>query len=310
MTTAVGIDVGKAALDLAVDGVSGVVRFANNAAGIRKLVARLGRLDDPRIVVEATGGYEETLLEACCDAGLWICRANPRQARDFARATGELAKTDAIDAALLALMARLLHERLRRHEAPHPWQRELRDWLRRRGQVVVTLQAQKQQTALTSPAVRQLMARTIAALKRELAAIDAAMQALLKTHASPALRSAKGMGPIFQATSLALLPELGRLSRQQIAKLVGVAPMNRDSGQTTGKRRIRGGRAPVRVALYMATLSAVRWDPVMRAHYQQLRARGKLGKVALVACMRKLLTIVNARRRDELRTQGGDVVAA
>ena len=110
MTTAVGIDVGKAALDLAVDGVSGVVRFANNAAGIRKLVARLGRLDDPRIVVEATGGYEETLLEACCDAGLWICRANPRQARDFARATGELAKTDAIDAALLALMARLLHE--------------------------------------------------------------------------------------------------------------------------------------------------------------------------------------------------------
>ena len=310
MTTAVGIDVGKAALDLAVDGVSGVVRFANNAAGIRKLVARLGRLDDPRIVVEATGGYEETLLEACCDTGLWICRANPRQARDFARATGELAKTDAIDAALLALMARLLHERLRRHEAPHPWQRELRDWLRRRGQVVVTLQAQKQQTALTSPAVRQLMARTIAALKRELAAIDAAMQALLKTHASPALRSAKGMGPIFQATSLALLPELGRLSRQQIAKLVGVAPMNRDSGQTTGKRRIRGGRAPVRVALYMATLSAVRWDPVMRAHYQQLRARGKLGKVALVACMRKLLTIVNARRRDELRAQEGDVIAA
>ena len=205
-----------------------------------------------------------------------------------ARATGELAKTDAIDAALLALMARLFHERLRRHEAPPPWQRELRDWLRRRSQVMVTLQAQKQQTALTSPAVRQLMARTIAALKRELAAIDAAMQALLKAHASPALRSSKGMGPIFQATSLALLPEL----------------------QSTGKRRIRGGRAPVRVALYMATLSAVRWDPLMRAHYQQLRARGKLGKVALVACMRKLLTIVNARRRDELRAQGGDVVAA
>ena len=310
MTTAVGIDVGKAALDLAVDGISAVVRFANTRAGIGKLVARLGKLEEPRIVVEATGGYEDALLEACCDAGLWICRVNPRQTRDFARATGELAKTDAIDAALLALMARLFHERLRRHEAPPPWQRELRDWLRRRSQVMVTLQAQKQQTALTSPAVRQLMARTIAALKRELAAIDAAMQALLKAHASPALRSSKGMGPIFQATSLALLPELGRLNRQQIAKLVGVAPMNRDSGQTTGKRRIRGGRAPVRVALYMATLSAVRWDPLMRAHYQQLRARGKLGKVALVACMRKLLTIVNARRRDELQAQGGDVIAA
>lgn len=137
-----------------------------------------------------------------------------------------------------------------------------------------------------------------------------AMQALLKEHATPALRSSKGMGPTFQATSLALLPELGRLSRQQLAKLVGVAPMNRDSGQTTGKRRIRGGRAAVRVALYMATLSAVRWDPVMKAHYQQLRARGKLGKVALVACMRKLLTIVNARRRDELRMQEGGVIAA
>lgn len=213
-------------------------------------------------------------------------------------------------AALLALMARLLHDRMRRHQAPPPWQRELRDWLRRRGQVAVTLQAQKQQAALTSPAVRQLMTRTIAALKRELAAIDAAMHALLKTHASPALRSSKGMGPIFQATSLALLPELGRLNGQQIAKLVGVAPMNRDSGETSGKRRIRGGRAPVRVALYMATLSAVRWDPVMRAHYQQLRARGKLGKVALVACMRKLLIIVNARRRDELRSEGGDTIAA
>ena len=172
------------------------------------------------------------------------------------------------------------------------------------------MKAQKKQNEWTVPEVSQLRERTSAALKRELADIDGGMQELLKTHASPAWRSAKGMGPIFQATSLALLPELGRLSRQQIAKLVGVAPMNRDSGQTPGKRRIRGGRAPVRVALYMATLSAVRWDPVMRAHYQQLRARGKLGKVALVACMRKLLTIVNARRRDELRAQEGDVIAA
>ena len=300
--TAAGIDVCKTSLDLAVDGQLGVVGYANNGKGIAKLVKRLQALGATRIVVEATGGYEEPLLEACCDAGLWIARVNPRQARDFARATGELAKTDDIDARLLALMARLFADRLRPHQAPSPWQRELRDWLRRRGQVVVTLQAQKQQTALTSPAVRKLMARTITALVRELAAIDQAMQALLKVHATPALRSSKGMGPIFQATSLALLPELGTLTRQQIAKLVGVAPMNRDSGQVSGKRRVRGGRAPVRVALYMATLSAVRWDPTLRAHYQQLRARGKLGKVALVACMRKLLTIVNARRRDELRS--------
>lgn len=307
---AVGIDVGKAALDVAVDGTLRVRRFANTAAGIGKLVRHLQTLDAARIVVEATGGYEEALLEACSDVGLWVSRINPRQARDFARATGELAKTDAIDARLLAVMARLFHDRLRRYDAPAPWQRELRQWLRRRGQVVVTLQAQRQQTAQASPLVRPLMARTIAALKRELAAIDRALKALLKAHVTPALCSAKGMGPIFRATSLALLPELGTLTRQQIAKLVGVAPMNRDSGQRQGKRRIRGGRAPVRVALYMATLSAVRWDPTLRAHYQQLRARGKLGKVALVACMRKLLTIVNARRRDELRTQGGAAIAA
>lgn len=307
--TAAGIDVGKAALDLAIDGIPGVVRFANNDLGIRKLVRRLESVPEVHIVVEATGGYEDALLEACCDAGLWVSRINPRQARDFARATGELAKTDAIDARLLCLLSRMFVDRLRRYEAPALWQRELRDWLRRRGQVVVMMQAQKQQTALTSPAVRKLIKRTIAALTRELTAIDREMQALLKMHTTPALRSSKGLGPIFQATSLALLPELGTLTRQQIAKLVGVAPMNRDSGQMQGKRRIRGGRAPVRVALYMATLSAVRWDPTMRAHYQQLRARGKLGKVALVACMRKLLTIVNARRRDELRADGGAAIS-
>lgn len=299
--TAVGIDVGKAALDVAIDGVVGVERFPNSPAGIRRLVRRLGRLASPRVVVEATGGYEELVLEACCDAGIWVARINPRQARDFARATGELAKTDAIDAGLLALMGRMFVGRLRRHAAPAPWQRELRDWLRRRGQVVATLQAHKQQAAMAPASVRRLMDRTMSALRRELAAIDAAMQALLREHASPAVRSAKGLGPIFQATMLSLLPELGHLSRRQIAKLVGVAPMNRDSGQSSGKRRIRGGRAPVRVALYMATLSAVRWDPTMRAHYQQLRARGKLAKVALVACMRKLLSIVNARRGEELR---------
>ena len=300
---AAGINVGKANLDLAVDGEPGVARFANNRVGICKLVKRLQVVGAERIVVEATGGYEEPLLEACCDVGLWISRVNPRQARDFARATGELAKTDAIDARLLALMARMFGDRLRRHVAPLAWQRELRDWLRRRGQVVGLLQAQKQQAAMAPTSVRKLATRTIVALARELAAIEKTIKALIQEHASPALRSSKGLGPVFQAHVLALLPELGHLDRRQIAKLTGVAPMNRDSGQGQGKRRIRGGRAPVRVALYMATLSAVRWDPLMKAHYQQLRARGKLGKVALVACMRKLLGIVNARRRDELRAE-------
>jgi transposase len=304
MMTAAGIDVSKASLDLAVDGHREVTRFTNNRTGIGKLVRHLQALAATRIVVEATGGYEEPLLEACCDAGLWIARVNPRQARALANAIGEPAKTDDIDARILALMARLFADRLRRYVAPARWQRDLRDWLRRRGQVVVLLQAQKQQAAMAPASVRKLAARTIAALARELAAIEKTMKALVQAHTTPALCSSKGLGPVFQASALALLPELGRLDRRQIAKLVGVAPMNRDSGTGQGKRRVRGGRAPLRVALYMATLSAVRWDPVMKAHYQQLRARGKLGKVALVACMRKLLGIINARRRDELRAEG------
>lgn len=305
---AVGIDVGKAALDVVIEGKPGVMRIANSAAGIRKLVRLLEKLDEVRLVVEATGGYEEALLEACCDAGLWAARVNPRQARHFARATGDAAKTDAIDAKMLCLMARMFADRLQQYQAPLPWQRQLRDWLRRRGQVVTALQAHRQQMAMCPAAIRSLAARTIAALRSELAAIDRQIGALLDTHAPPALGSCKGLGPVFQATSLALLPELGTLSRRQIARLVGVAPMNRDSGQSSGVRRIRGGRAPVRVALYMATLSAVRWDPAMKAHYQQLRARGKLAKVALVACMRKLLTIINARRRDELAQEANMAV--
>ena len=242
--TAVGIDVGKANLDVAVDGRAGVKRYANTRSGIAKLVSWLQGLEAPRIVLEATGGYEEPVLEACCDAHLWVSRVNPRQARNFAKATGELAKTDAIDARLLALMARLLADRLHPYTAPLPWQRELRDWLRRRSQVVVAVQAHKQQAAMAPTAVRALTLRTIAALKRELAAVEAALKALIEQYATPALRSSKGLGPVFQASMLALLPELGELSRRQIAKLVGVAPMNRDSGQGQGKRRIRGGRAP------------------------------------------------------------------
>lgn len=161
------------------------------------------------------------------------------------------------------------------------------------------------QQSLTAPkAIRVLMKNSLAALRKELHAIDVQMKKLTQQHATPALRSAKGLGPVFQTTALAMLPELGQLSRQQIAKLVGVAPLNRDSGQMQGKRMIYGGRAAVRIALYMATLSAVRWEPHLRDHYQQLRARGKVAKVALVACMRKLLGIINARRRDELRADG------
>lgn len=299
--TAVGIDVSKAHLDVMVHGDGKVQRFANTKAGIAKLLRYLQALPGAKVVVEATGGFEEAVLAACCDAGLWVARINPRQARDFARATGQLAKTDDLDARMLAEMAHVFHARLRPHVAVEPWQAELKGWLRRRQQVTDAIQRTRQQLLTTPSAIRPFVRRTLAALQREQLAVDKAMRALLEQHATPALRSSKGLGPMFQASMLALLPELGRLTRQQVAKLVGVAPLNRDSGQSQGKRRIYGGRSEVRVALYMATLSAVRWEPLMRAHYQQLRARGKLAKVALVACMRKLLTIVNARRRDELK---------
>lgn len=299
--TAVGIDVGKANLDVMVHGEAKVQRFANSRAGVAKLVKRLQPLPDAKIVLEATGGYEEDVLAACCEAGMWVCRINPRQARDFAKATGQLAKTDDLDARMLAEMAHVFHARLRPHVPAEPWQAELKGWLRRRQQVTDAIQRTRQQLLTTPAAICRLVRRTLAALQREQLAVDQAMKALLEQNATPALRSSKGLGPIFQASMLSLLPELGHLSRQQIAKLVGVAPLNRDSGQSQGKRRIYGGRSEVRVALYMATLSAVRWEPVLREHYQQLRARGKLAKVALVACMRKLLTVVNARRRDELK---------
>jgi transposase len=298
----VGIDVGKAFLDVAVHGETAVQRYPNTRVGIRRLLKWLTAYGtDLRIVVEATGGYEEAVLEASVAQGLWIARVNPRQARHFAQA-GQLAKTDALDAHALAQMAHAFAERLHVHQPAAPWQVELRGWLRRRHQVTEAIQRLRQQAATTLPAIRALMQRSLAALRREQAVIDRTLKKQLQAHASPALQSSKGLGPLFQASALALLPELGQLTRRQIAKLVGVAPLNRDSGQWRGVRRIRGGRAEVRVALYMATLSAVRWEPIMKAHYRQLRERGKVAKVALVACMRKLLTIINARRRDELLT--------
>lgn len=305
----IGIDVSKAALDVAVRGQPRVQRYPNTPVGLRRLVKFLRTLTDVRIVVESTGGYEAGVTAACAEAGLWIARINPRQARDFARATGQLAKTDHLDAHVLADMAELFADRLRPYQAPPAWQAELKAWLRRRSQVLEALQRTRQQWDLALPALRPLMKKTLAALRAELAAIDAHLAQLTRAHTTPALQSAKGLGPVFQTTALALLPELGRLSRQQIAKLVGVAPLNRDSGQHQGKRHIHGGRADVRIALYMATLSAVRWEPALRDHYRQLRARGKAAKVALVACMRKLLGIINARRRLELVAEGQCVAA-
>lgn len=307
---AVGIDVSKEVLDLGLHREPKLQQYENTSAGIKRLVKAMLKLGEVRILVEATGGYEEAVLAACAKAGIWICRVNPRQARDFAKATGQLAKTDALDARVLAEMMSVLSDRLRRYEPPSEWGNELKSWLRRRNQVTEQIIANTQQLAMALPLIARGMKQTLAALRRERTVIDVAMKQLLAAHATPAIGSGKGMGPMFQTALLALLPELGHLDRRQIAKLVGVAPMNRDSGKHQGKRTIYGGRAQMRVALYMATLSAVRWDPELKAHYQQLRARGKIAKVALVACMRKMLGIVNARRRSELRMDSQMACAA
>lgn len=298
----VGIDVGKFGLDLARQDCDQTEHFSNDDQGIAKLVAHLVPWGQVWIVVEATGGYELPVLRALLQAGHVVSRVNPRQARNFARASGLLAKTDAIDARMLADMARCLRTRLPRYVEPASWQLELAEHVTRRAQVVLAIQQQTQQIqALTVAALRAAARRSLSALQRERDALDKQMAALTAPRLTPAWRSIKGLGNVVQATLLSLLPELGSLSRQQLAKLVGVAPLNRDSGTLKGHRGIFGGRARVRPVLYMAALVAVRWQPEFKAFYQQLRARGKPAKVALVACMRKLLVVLNARIRDERR---------
>ncbi|MDM4769599.1 IS110 family transposase [Solimonas sp. SE-A11] len=300
----IGIDVSKAQLDVATDGVSKIVQFSNSPAGIQRLLRWLESFDEVRIVVEATGGYETAVVTACTQADLWISRVNPRQARDFAKATGVLAKTDQLDARILAQMAALLHPKLRRSLPVPGWQTELSAWVRRRAQIVLAIQQQRQQLPTAGmEALRRGIQATLQALRDEQREVESQIRTLSQPQLTPCLRSMKGLGPVVQASLLSELPELGRLEGRQIAKLVGVAPLNRDSGTLRGQRHIWGGRAGLRVVLYMATLVAVRWQPEIKAFFQRLRARGKPGKVALVACMRKLLVILNARRRDELLLQ-------
>lgn len=300
----VGIDVGKFGLDVARQDLDLVERFGNDAQGIGRLLAHLASWGRVWIVLEATGGYELPLLRALVRAGHAVSRVNPRQARNFARASGQLAKTDTIDARMLADMARCLHARLPRYIEPTPWQDELAEHVTRRAQVVLAIQQQMQQIqALTATVLRTRANRTLRALQRERDALDKQITTLSAPHLTPAWRSIKGVGVVVQATLLSQLPELGALSRQQLAKLVGVAPLNRDSGTLKGHRGIFGGRASVRAVVYMAALVAVRWQPEFKAFYRQLRARGKPAKVALVACMRKLLVVLNARIRHEREAQ-------
>lgn len=300
MHEAVGVDVSKAVLDVAVHGNRRQMSFTNDAKGHKKLVAALLPLKPRQVVIESTGCYDLAVTDAMHDAGLPVARINPRQGRDFAKATGQLAKTDRLDACVLARMGQVLD--LPRYEPKSVWQRRLSEWTQRRTQVVDMLSAERQRAGvLTDPVLKRLARLHIAGLERTRQELD--RQIAEQIRAQPALeqlRSLKGVGPVLQATLACELPELGRLSGKAIAKLAGVAPLARDSGTMRGRRTIWGGRPQIRSPLYMAAMSASRFDPRLRAFYEGLLARGKPGKVAIVAVMRKMLVILNARMRDQL----------
>lgn len=292
-----GIDVAKAWLDVAVRPSGVQWRVANAEGELPALVEQVRAVGPQLVVLEATGGYERGVVAALAAARLPVVVVNPRQVRDFAKATGRLAKTDVLDAQVLAHFA----------EAVHPEPRPLADeatqrlaaLLERRSQLVAMLTAEKNRRQQALSSVRPLIEAHIAWLEQALDQLTQDLDQAL--HASPVwrerenlLRSVPGVGPILALTLLADLPELGRLAHKQLAALVGVAPLNRDSGASRGKRLIWGGRARVRSALYMSALSAVRYNPVLRTFWTRLREQGKPPKVALVACMHKLLTILNA----------------
>ena len=301
----VGIDVSKVTLDLAARTPDGacpeyVAVLANSEGAIVALTERLRAAAPTLIVLEATGGYERLVVAALAAARLPVIVVNPKNVRAFAKALGVSAKTDRLDAAVLALFAERVRPELR--PLPTAASAELTEQLVRRRQLVDMLTMERNRRAQSSAVVRPGMDRHIAFLTQELRDVEAALQAQIEASEcwrarDTLLQSMPGIGPRTSQQLVGRLPELGTLTRQAISSLAGVAPFNKDSGRQRGERHISGGRAAVRTALYMAALVGVRWNPVLKAHYQQLLARGKAKKVALVACMRKLLIILNAMLR-------------
>lgn len=297
----IGIDVSKDRLDIATLPDTTTFFVANDAAGIDALIQRLRPRRPERVVLEATGGLELPALAALAAAGLPVVAVNPRQTRDFARAAGLLAKTDALDALALARFAEAMKPEIR--PIPDDAAQELSALTARRRQIVSMLTAEKNRRKRAPKRLHKDLDKHITWLQEALRRLDDELHKRIRNtplwrERDDLLQSAKGIGPQTSALLIAALPELGCLNRHQIAKLVGIAPMNRDSGRFRGERHIAGGRASVRSALYMATLSAIRFNPVIASFYRRLRDAGKRFKVAITACMRKLLVRLNAMLRD------------
>jgi transposase len=298
----VGVDVSKATLDVAIRPSNQIRTEPNTEAGIATILTWLGEVNPHLVVLEATGGLEAPLALALEAAGFRVSVVNPRQVRYFAKATGQLAKTDRIDAGTIAWYGEAVEPEPRPlPDAATRYRATLRT---RRRQLVEMIAIEKNHLSSARSEMKPVIEEHLDHLKRLVAQIEAQMATAIKddpvaSAIDKRLRTTTGIGAVTSATLLASLPELGRLSRREIAKLVGIAPINDDSGQHEGKRFCWGGRAEVRTALYMPTLTAVRKNPAIKAFYERLIAKGKPHKVAMIACMRKLLTILNAMVRDE-----------
>ena len=297
----VGVDVSKAQLDVAVRPSGKSWRVGNDEAGFAELVGHLKPLSPKLVVLEATGGYQAPLAAALTVAGITVAVVNPRQVRDFGRASGRLAKTDMLDAEVIARFAEAMNPEPR--PLPDEETQELHSAVARRRQLVEMITSEKNRLHAATRSVARDIQEHVAWMERRLKDVDDDLYTRLKKSPlwrvkEQILRSAPGVGPVLSCSLLADVPELGTLSSKQIAALVGVAPFNRDSGTLRGKRSIWGGRAPIRATLYMATFAAVRRSPTMKAFKERLLAAGKPKKVVHIACMRKLLVRLNAMARD------------
>jgi transposase len=297
----VGIDVSKSSLDVAITSQKEIKSFSNNESGIGQIVTYLKKHNPVLTVMEATGKLEKLLAASLVKADLPVVVVNPRQVRDFARAKGILAKTDSLDARILAEFGKEIRPEIRLF--PDKQTAQIKAILVRRQQLIEMITMENNRLGKADIVVQPSIQHLLNWLKQELKDIDQDLdnkieQSPLWREKDNLLKSVPGVGQVLSITLLGVMPELGTLNRKEIAALAGVAPFNRDSGKYRGKRTIRGGRSQVRAALYMAALVATRFNPVIKAYYQHLLVLGKLKKIALVACMRKLLTILNAILRD------------
>jgi transposase len=296
-----GIDVSKATLEVAIGGQEEIRQYRNDPAGTEELVAWLMSQAVRGVIVEATGGLERLLVGELLAAEVPVSVVNPKRVRDFARAAGQLAKTDRLDAHILARYGRTFEPLALQAQTEEAEQ--LSSWVGRRKQLVEMMTAEKNRLGTSRGPVRQRLQQHIDWLHQEIEAINREIETLIGQNPewqemANLLQTVPGVGFVISRTLLAELPELGRLNRWQIAALVGLAPLNRDSGRRRGKRHVYGGRATVRSALYLAAMSAIQRNPTIKTFYQRLIASGKEKKVALIACMRKLLVMLNAMARD------------